>query len=363
MDGNKCFKLENSKYCSNFNGHYVIKRKGFNNTESFDQYLQKYFEFEDSYKKFLVDNFKCSNQNLPDFRYRRSFICNNYVVIPYISNNINLCESQISNDKNANIIPYCYTSCSAAVDSIEEIVKDKQYDCSQVEVQNRINGYKTSCKGNNSEVSECVLGMGDEIKYCGYSNNEDKKKYCQQNKAITDECCSDNYEADGYIFRKDKAGESSSKLTTVLFVLTLIASTIITVLLYIYRQKRSKKNIKYMRQLDDNQSENSTKLPYEDDEGNTSYTVKSSENNLFYVFHEYIPKINDEIQLNVSDIVRVKKIFDDGWAYGTNISTDCEGALPLACCIEYHSSISTMMMSYSAPPLGPVNHRESSLIT
>ncbi|OUM66209.1 hypothetical protein PIROE2DRAFT_59527 [Piromyces sp. E2] len=358
MNENRCFKLENSNYCPNFNGHYVIKRKEFNDTKEFDKYLRKYFESKDDYKKFLVDNFNCTNQNLPDFRYGRSFICNTFIHFPYIKTegNTSFCGPQIEKDNTANTIPFCYSSCSGAVDSIEEIVKDINNGCSQAAVQARIPGFKTGCRGDKMDALQCIIGMGDEINYCGYNNKEEKDKYCQQNKAITDDCCSEhyNYKADDYIYSKEKSNSHghSSKLPTVLFVLTLIASAVVTILLYMYRQKKKKENYRKLKENNGNEGE-----------GDTSYTVKSSENNLLYVFHEYIPKINDEIQLNVGDIVKVTKIFDDGWAYGTNISTDCEGALPLACCTEYRTSISSMMMSYTAPPLGPVNHRESSLFT
>jgi len=350
MDGNKCFKLENSKYCPNFNGHYVVIRN-FSNTETFEKELKKYFENEDSYKNYLVDNFKCNNQTLPNFRYGRSFICNSYIIIPEFSETANLCDSQIVNDKYAVTIPYCYSSCLGAIDSIEEIVKNPKYGCSLAEYQKKISYLKTICRNNNSEASKCIIGMGDEVKNCGYRNNEERIKYCKQSNAMTEDCCSDsyNYDANNYIYSKGK----NSSLPTILFILTIIVSAIVTILVYVLRQKKKKANY---RKLNENGNEDGG---IED----TSYTLKSSENNLLYVFHEYIPKINDEIQLNVGDIVKVTKIFDDGWAYGTNVSTDCEGALPLACCTEYRTSISSMMMSYSAPPLGPVNHRESSLFT
>ncbi|ORY47166.1 hypothetical protein LY90DRAFT_671250 [Neocallimastix californiae] len=250
----KCFKLENSKYCPQFNGHYVLKRGSIKNTADFDNTLKKYFENKDSYKKFLTDKFDCNSEQLPDFRYRNSFICNNYVVIPF-TNNGNLCSDEISQDKNANKIPYCYLSC--------------------------------------------------------YSNEFDKKSYCEHRKDITDSCCNDGYVIPDPIYSNENS--SSSNISTILFILTVISSL----------------------------------------------SVNSSDNNLFYVFHEYIPKINDEIQLNVGDIVKIKEIFDDGWAYGTNISTDCEGALPLACCTEYRTCISSMV-SFSVP-VRPINNKSNQI--
>jgi len=350
----KCFKLENSKYCPQFNGHYVLKRGSIKNTVDFDNTLKKYFENKDSYKKFLTDKFDCNSELLPDFRYRNSFICNNYVVIPF-TNNGNLCSDEISQDKNANTIPYCYLSCMVAVDSIEEIIINNNYGCSQKKIKSNFNALKTSCQTDEIKANKCLRGTEEELKYCGYSNEFDKKSYCEHRKDITDSCCDDGYVIPDPIYSNENS--SSSNLSTILFILTVIVSTILTIIYYIYRHKKNPRS-KYQKQRDNEYG--STKLQYNEEE-KSSLSMNSSDNNLFYVFHEYIPKINDEIQLNVGDIVKIKEIFDDGWAYGTNISTDCEGALPLACCTEYRTCISSMA-SFSVP-VRPVSHRESSLIT
>eukprot|EP00833_Pecoramyces_ruminatium_P003009 jgi/Orpsp1_1/1177041/evm.model.c7180000059962.1 len=343
-----CFKLEKSKYCPQFNGHYVAKRGNIINTETFDNTLKKYFENDDSYKKFLTDKFDCNIERLPDFRYRSSFICNNYAVLPYTDNE-DLCAKEISEDKNANQIPYCYMTCMIAVDSIEEILLNSIYECSQKKIKSTFNGLKTSCQSNKINHKKCLRGTEEELKYCGYSNENDKKNYCENRKDITDSCCSDNYIVPDPIYSSESS--SSSKVPYGLFILTVVISTVLTILYYIYKHKNKKNNASKYKKINIEES-GSNKLPYE--EGNSFYSVNSSENSLFYVFHEYIPKINDEIQLNVGDIVKIKKVFDDGWAYGTNISTDCEGALPLACCTEYSTSISSMI-SISTPSR-PVNH-------
>ncbi|KAG4091037.1 hypothetical protein H8356DRAFT_1313498 [Neocallimastix lanati (nom. inval.)] len=349
----KCFKLENSKYCPQFNGHYVLKRGDIKNTKDFDNTLKKYFENKDSYKNFLTDKFDCNNEQLPDFRYRSSFICNNYVVVPF-TNNVNLCTNEISRDKNANEIPYCYLSCMIAVDSIEEILINNNYGCSQKKIKSNFNALKTSCQSDGIKTYKCLRGTENELKYCGYSNEFDKKSYCEHRKDITDSCCDDGYEIPDTIYSSESS--SPSIIPTILFIIIVIASTILTIIFYIYKHKKTDRP-KYQKQNDNEYT--STKLQY--GEEGSSYSINSSENNLFYVFHEYIPKINDEIQLNIGDIVKVKKVFDDGWAYGTNISTDCEGALPLACCTEYKTCISSMV-SFSIP-LKPLSYRESSLIT
>ncbi|KAI8853627.1 hypothetical protein BC829DRAFT_439750 [Chytridium lagenaria] len=45
----------------------------------------------------------------------------------------------------------------------------------------------------------------------------------------------------------------------------------------------------------------------------------------------YVPNLSDEVYLYVGDPVIVKCTFDDGWAYGYNVTTQQEGSFPIAC--------------------------------
>jgi len=49
------------------------------------------------------------------------------------------------------------------------------------------------------------------------------------------------------------------------------------------------------------------------------------------VIEKHSPKLVDEIDLNLGDIVIVEEKFNDGWAFGKNITTDCKGSFPLKC--------------------------------
>ncbi|KAI9190715.1 uncharacterized protein BJ171DRAFT_606663 [Polychytrium aggregatum] len=49
------------------------------------------------------------------------------------------------------------------------------------------------------------------------------------------------------------------------------------------------------------------------------------------VIYNYTANLSDEIQLNIGDTIIVKCKFDDGWAFGFNVSTSQEGSFPLAC--------------------------------
>ncbi|KAI8619579.1 hypothetical protein BC830DRAFT_1165260 [Chytriomyces sp. MP71] len=51
---------------------------------------------------------------------------------------------------------------------------------------------------------------------------------------------------------------------------------------------------------------------------------------VFVVIKSYEPIFKDELPISVGNIVRIKKIFDDGWALGVNESTNVQGILPMA---------------------------------
>ncbi|KAJ3396300.1 hypothetical protein HDV05_003197, partial [Chytridiales sp. JEL 0842] len=53
------------------------------------------------------------------------------------------------------------------------------------------------------------------------------------------------------------------------------------------------------------------------------------------VVFNYVPNLSDEIYLYVGDPVIVKLKFDDGWAFGFNMTTKTEGSFPLACVAPY----------------------------
>ncbi|KAL2911264.1 DOMON domain-containing protein frrs1L [Polyrhizophydium stewartii] len=79
------------------------------------------------------------------------------------------------------------------------------------------------------------------------------------------------------------------------------------------------------------------------------------------VVYDYTPNLFDELELHVGDNVIVKCKFDDGWAFGFNMSTKQEGSFPLACVAPLTTQRDTL------PPLPPdamaerIRQRASSL--
>lgn len=63
---------------------------------------------------------------------------------------------------------------------------------------------------------------------------------------------------------------------------------------------------------------------------NTSSTDKE----YWKVIQKHNVSYVDEIDLNIGDIVIIQAKFDDGWAFGTNITTECNGSFPLNCLTE-----------------------------
>jgi hypothetical protein len=74
------------------------------------------------------------------------------------------------------------------------------------------------------------------------------------------------------------------------------------------------------------------------------------------VVYEYIENLFDEMTMHVGDQILVKSRFDDGWAFGKNLTSKQEGNFPLACVapLNYQSERATSQ----APSR---NHRDSEL--
>jgi hypothetical protein len=60
-------------------------------------------------------------------------------------------------------------------------------------------------------------------------------------------------------------------------------------------------------------------------------TSKDTAQKVFTVFRKHTPEYIDEIELNLGDAVIIKESFDDGWAFGLNITTNNQGSFPLIC--------------------------------
>ncbi|ORY39219.1 hypothetical protein LY90DRAFT_510717 [Neocallimastix californiae] len=55
------------------------------------------------------------------------------------------------------------------------------------------------------------------------------------------------------------------------------------------------------------------------------------EKKVFEVIVEHVPQLPDEVKLNIGDLVEVKQVFEDGWAYGINTATKIDGTFPVIC--------------------------------
>ncbi|KAI8847133.1 hypothetical protein BC829DRAFT_249366 [Chytridium lagenaria] len=48
------------------------------------------------------------------------------------------------------------------------------------------------------------------------------------------------------------------------------------------------------------------------------------------VVKRYVPKLDDEVYLEVGDTVEIEDVFEDGWGCGVNITSSESGAFPLS---------------------------------
>ncbi|KAF9939660.1 hypothetical protein BGZ65_009936 [Modicella reniformis] len=60
-------------------------------------------------------------------------------------------------------------------------------------------------------------------------------------------------------------------------------------------------------------------------------TAASGKHSYAQALYPYQASMADELDLTPGDIINVIRVFDDGWAVGTNMSTSREGAFPIVC--------------------------------
>ncbi|KAI8618259.1 hypothetical protein BC830DRAFT_964191 [Chytriomyces sp. MP71] len=77
--------------------------------------------------------------------------------------------------------------------------------------------------------------------------------------------------------------------------------------------------------------------------------------NVRIVQYDYIPAMNDEIELRMGDQIDLTQEYDDGWGFARNLLTGKEGVVPLDCLVGYDSAP-------SSPDNAKHKHRTSSIL-
>ncbi|KAJ3324921.1 hypothetical protein HDV06_005509 [Boothiomyces sp. JEL0866] len=84
-------------------------------------------------------------------------------------------------------------------------------------------------------------------------------------------------------------------------------------------------------EFDESESDNSSEniLPFKLSKSESIIEIDAPEP--YVAKHNYIPSMEDEIQITKGDLVRLAVICSDRWAIGYNLSTQKQGAFPVEC--------------------------------
>ncbi|KAF9171996.1 hypothetical protein BGX21_005933 [Mortierella sp. AD011] len=78
--------------------------------------------------------------------------------------------------------------------------------------------------------------------------------------------------------------------------------------------------------------------------------------------YPYQASMADELDLTPGDIVKVHRVFDDGWAVGMNMNTSSEGAFPVVCVMFVdESSLEDDFEDVNMQSMTPMGHREDDI--
>jgi len=204
-----CKYFKEPKYCSS----YVLRSKK-NNERSYVSPLiyksktNKKIETQDEFNQYM-DNLAYNPVYPLDLKiFEEDFGCPNYDYNKFKVRYVNSyqCNYIYYKDCNTKVLDklpkLCKNSCDAYLKSITEIFSNKESCPTTATVEqltnreNKLNEIREHCSNTTySRTENCLLGVGDELKYCGYKYEKDFIEYC--NKNINEPCCQQEIEEKG----------------------------------------------------------------------------------------------------------------------------------------------------------------------
>ncbi|EGF77335.1 hypothetical protein BATDEDRAFT_91681 [Batrachochytrium dendrobatidis JAM81] len=364
--GAQCFSLKTSTACGEFSDFSILPDTGvpqrFRDIATFDQYVLKTIGTNLDFQKFFKSRYSCPTWDGTGLRYPRSFFCGFLVDA----------SLQLGCAKPAAGKPLCKTTADETVASYQSIFSNASF-C-PVGTPHTLDAQTTGYASNLTTADGCVVAVQSELSMCGFALKTEAATYCGVPANAGSACCTSAIAAGNVLAsasvssvstnpssssvspsasnvatdqssadsRSSNSGVSISEGMRPIVIgasaagVAIIAATILAIVFLRKRKTKSKAL-----------------------EPNFSETVQVAET--MQVIYDYAANLFDELELHIGDHIIVKCKFDDGWAFGFNMSTKQEGSFPMAC-------ISPIQASHdSLPPLPTdvfndrINQRASSL--
>ncbi|KAH9276363.1 hypothetical protein BASA83_001054 [Batrachochytrium salamandrivorans] len=262
--------------------------------------------------------------------------------------------------KPAAAKPLCKATAATTIGSYQSIFSNTKF-CTPG-VPHTLDAQTTAFAASLPETpaSGCILALRSETAMCGFSTTPELTAFCSAASSSTEGCCiaaraagtlsANGTAANGTTTSSDPANSpgsgtlgsagggpgsegitssspnstnisssavgdgsgASSKPNLYMVIIGIVCGVVVLALvaIVIFLVRRRKSNNKVL-------------------EANIPETVQVAET--MQVIYDYAANLFDELELHIGDNVIVKCKFDDGWAFGFNMSTKQEGSFPMAC--------------------------------
>jgi hypothetical protein len=374
----KCISLQGSVECPEFGPYAILATTEYSDLKSFDEYLARIaFETAPSVERFkeLMSCPRFEGQG----RFMDSTLCAFTVStsyqqckaeIPAMPAPLTLCNSVCEDSRNALKSSLANgTRCDAAPNP--EAQENRALLFAKGTNSTNLNDFCEALGTNpESRAPTCFKGLKKEVELCGFHKKEFLEEFCELNKA--DECCATALNSEkGEKGEKKEGGheeESAPLIATISAGVAVIVVAGIAYKVVGYRQaqkheehhkpayltQKARQSFGFLSTEPVSTTKNETfgnvrqsfikatrKLSIPDlaftrepkhDVEQADIMHKLAPGVKVKCEEPYDPQMDDEMVCNIGDVVEIVEDYDDGWAYGDNLTTLEKGAFPKTIC-------------------------------
>ncbi|KAI8915844.1 hypothetical protein EDD86DRAFT_197005 [Gorgonomyces haynaldii] len=375
-----CFSLQASTTCPDLAQYSVIRFASVTDAASFDTFMNS--QIVDSSPTAIStfqQNYQCPTYAGHNTRFRLSTLC--YF---FVTQSLDKCTPPA-----APLVPLCKSTCNSYLSSVQQTFANATV-CDQnpgaTQAANRasvssVGGAQTSLGDFCASLfdvaaPQCSTGIKTDFAQCGFAFAGDADAYCAVN--TQDPCCVAKASA--------SAPMTLDPINNVWVIFGIVAGGLVVLGLIFYgvskffrkgnqafqpdRESKAKSFFKKFSMYKDvDQQKRSTKMDMPTKPRSSLFTTirastmfgnndpapplpggKTNSNPFVsgvpsldaprgndpqrkvQVFEDYEAGMDDEMTVKVGDVVIVNEEYDDGWAFGVNISSGREGVFPMAVC-------------------------------
>ncbi|KAI7871463.1 hypothetical protein BDF14DRAFT_1761253 [Spinellus fusiger] len=365
--GNSCVLLQDSRACPAFQQFYVgiaglsTQYPFMTNVTSVEAFDQSLFNYVNSTSYYLFPlGCLSSNYNptVPYARYSLSSLCALMIQDP---------KGSLPCNYQYNLIPppLCRSTCDDWASSLRDITSEPSVCSDSLQRNTTLDSLELRCTSwqgyNGTSNTNCISGIANEPENCGFQNNTANAcSYCTTHSSDT--CCQRLKGCYTHLSAGSIAGSVVGSVVGAVLMGGLVYCCFrhTRTEKYLYRNPHPAQRLSVCENLSTSQQglvvhsvsdgfpppppplpltePPSSFFPPEPpvhgdlvEETIVSPCQSLSIDAFHIVIHSYPPQLEDELSLSIGDVVCLALSFDDGWAFGFNMTSGHQGVFPMIC--------------------------------